>query len=255
MTPWVGRLLVANALMFLLALGNYEIGYRLAFSSDRLLAAPWTLITYAFLHGSFGHLFFNMLALYFFGPRVEIRLGSGRFIAMYVFSALVGALLHAMFSRRIPMVGASAAVFGVQYVFARFWPREPIYLYGVIRLEAWTLVILMTFLSLLMGSTPGLAGGIAHFAHLGGFLGGFLFLAWTDRTSDAAKWRAKVAPPPPPAPLLDVERWKKANLAAMHPVNREEYERVLAKLDTAGLKGLSHGEIEFLERFSRLTTT
>lgn len=255
MTPWVGRLIIANALMFLLSSGNEALVYRLWFVPGTWWREPWTLLSYAFLHGSLGHLFFNMLALYFFGPRVEIRLGGSGFIRMYVLSAAVGAGLHALLSDGAPMVGASGAVFGVQYCFARFWPREPIYLYGVLRMEAWTLIVVMTVMSLAMGTRPGGGGGIAHFAHLGGFLGGFLFLLWRDKTSDAAKWRAKVAPVIPPAPLLDVERWKKVDLAAMHPVNREEYERVLSKLEAAGVRGLTASEIEFLERFSRLATS
>lgn len=255
MTPWVGRLVIANLLMFLLSAGNSEVVYRLWFSSDRLLTAPWTLLTYAFLHGGFGHLFFNMLSLFVFGPRIEMRLGGRRFLALYIVSALTGALLHSLFSRGVPMVGASAATFGVTYAFARFWPREPIYLWGILRLEAWTLVILLTIMSLVQGTTPGMGGNVAHFAHLGGFLGGFLFLLWVDRTSDAAKWKAKVAPAPPPPALLDVDRWKKADLGAMHPVNREEYQRVLEKLEAAGVRGLSPGDIEFLERFSRIATS
>lgn len=255
MTPWVGRLVVANALLFLLTFGNPALKYALIYIPDRLPAAWWTPLTYAFLHADFWHLFFNMLSLFVFGPRVELRLGGRRFLTLYAVAAVVGVAAHSLMTPYGALLGASGATYGVTLAFARYWPREPIYFWGVLRLEAWTLVVLLTIMSLVQGTTPGMSGGVAHFAHLGGFLGGWLYLQYADRTSDAAKWRARVAPAVPPAPLLDIERWKKVDLAAMHPVNREEYERVLKKLDAAGVRGLTASEIEFLERFSRLATS
>src|SRR3990172_6750630 len=83
MTRWVGRLLIANVLVFFLQLGNPLIQLYLQYVPFRVVAAPWTLVTYTFLHGGFGHLFFNMLALWVFGPRVEARLGGGRFLLLY----------------------------------------------------------------------------------------------------------------------------------------------------------------------------
>lgn len=256
MTRWVMRLLVANGLVFLLTMSDpVTLWGLLGYAPGRLLQAPWTLVSYTFVHGSFSHVFFNMISLLVFGPRVELRLGGARFLALYFLAGLVGALAHTFVSPGGMLIGASGATYGVTYAFARYWPREPIYIWGVLRMEAWTLVILLTVMSLWQGTIPGAGGNVAHFAHLGGFLGGFLFLQWADRTSAAAKWRAKVAPPPPGAPELDVERWRRVDRAALHPVNREEFERVLAKLDAAGPRGLTAGEIEFMERFSRLGTS
>lgn len=252
MTSWVGRLIFANILAMLLVLGSPALYQSLAYQPYAIMRAPWTLVTYMFVHGGFMHLFFNMFSLWIFGPRVEVRLGGARFLGLYFGSGLAAALMHSVFSPYEPIIGASGACFGVTYAFAHYWPREPIYLWAVLKLEAWTLVILLTVLELYNGIKA--TDNIAHFAHLGGFLGGYVYLKWVDRTSPAAKWRAKVAPPPPPAPLLDQERWKRANLSAMHPVNREEYERVLAKLQAIGVQGLTRSEIEFLERFSRMAS-
>jgi membrane associated rhomboid family serine protease len=252
MSPWVSRLLIANLLVFVLQISNPMLTMQFAYTPSALVTAPWTVITYMFLHGGFGHLFFNMLGLWIFGPRVEARLGSGRFIVLYMVAGLIGALTHTLFTPFGFLIGASGAVYGVTYAFARFWPREPIYLWGVLRLEAWTLVLLLTAISILNGVGGG--GDTAHFAHLGGFLGGYLFVRWAETTSDAAKWKARVAPATPPPPLIDINRWKRLDLASLHPVNREEYERVLAKLEAAGVHGLSSSEIEFMERFSRITT-
>jgi len=250
MTRWVGRLIALNVLVLLLEMGSPSVELWLAYRPFAVVQAPWTLFTYMFVHAGFMHLFFNMFALWVFGPRVEMRLGSARFLGLYFGSGLTGAVLHSLISPMAPIIGASGAVFGVMYGFAHYWPREPIYLWGILRLEAWTLVIALTAIELYSGIKS--TDNVAHFAHLGGFIGAVVYLKIIDSTSAAARWRAKVTPAIPAAPLLDVERWKRADLSALHPVNREEYERVLAKLQAVGPTGLNRGEVEFLERFSRL---
>src|SRR5918999_2555556 len=134
MTPWVLRLIIANAVVHL-ALEPRALPLPL----DQLVLVPalipyrpWTLVTYMFLHGGLSHILFNMLALYFFGSRVELRLGSRHFILLYLISGIAGGLLSLVFSPRVPIIGASGAVFGVSFAFAYFWPRERIYLWGVL---------------------------------------------------------------------------------------------------------------------------
>jgi len=248
MTPWVARLVFANVGMFLLTAVAPRLVWPLVLVPAFVPYRPWTLVTYMFLHGGFGHLLFNMLGLYFFGPRVEARLGGRRFLALYFWSGIAGALLSiATPSARI--VGASGAVFGVMLGFARYWPREPIYIWGVFPVEARVLVVVTTALAL-WGAFSGSSGGVAHFAHLGGYLGGWLYLRWSDAHTPAARFRARLAPEPKRVSGADVDRWRSIDAATLHPVNREEYERVMAKVNTTGPETLSHGEREFLERFS-----
>jgi membrane associated rhomboid family serine protease len=133
-----------------------------------------------FLHAGPWHLGFNMLALYFFGPRVEARLGGPHFLALYGISGLVGALASLASTPHAAIVGASGAIFGVMLGYARYWPRALIYIWGVVPIQARWFVIGMTALSLF-----GVQPGVAHFAHLGGFLGAFLYLSWVDRRSAA----------------------------------------------------------------------
>src|SRR4029079_11028565 len=97
---------------------------------------PWTLVTYMFLHAGLGHIFWNMLGLYFFGPRVESRMGSQRFITLYFVSGIVGALFSVVLAPRFAVLGASGAVLGVLMAFARFWPRERLYIWGVLPIDA-----------------------------------------------------------------------------------------------------------------------
>jgi membrane associated rhomboid family serine protease len=212
-----------------------------------ILVRPWTVVTYMFLHAGFSHLFFNMLALYFFGPRLEVRLGGPRFMGLYLTSGVAGALASLVTPYAL-IVGASGAVFGVMLGYAHFWPRDSIYLFFVIRVEARWLVILMTAMALF----GGLSGqsGIANFAHLGGFAGGFLYLRWVELRSPAVQFRARAAAEVARSTGADVERWKRIRPDALHPVNREEYERVMGKVTTAGTASLTPDERAFLDRFS-----
>src|SRR5919112_5220376 len=115
-TPWVTRILAANVAVFFLfqmmpALAPYERA--LALVPALALQRPWTVFTYMWLHAGIGHLFFNMLALYFFGPRLEQRLGSAHSLALYLVSGLGGAALSFINPLQpglipvIPIVGAS----------------------------------------------------------------------------------------------------------------------------------------------------
>ena len=141
------------------------------FVPDLILTQPWRAFTYMFLHAGLMHLFFNMLSLYFFGPQLEMRLGGRRFITLYVVSGLTGAVLSLL--TPAPMVGASGAVFGVMLGYARYWPRNRIFLYGVFGVEARWFIVFMVAISVL-GGYGVLEPGIAHFAHLGGFVGAYL---------------------------------------------------------------------------------
>ncbi len=107
MTPWVQRLLIANVLVFALQYFSPGVTSMLMFYPTEVLHRPWTLVTYMFVHGSIGHIFFNMLALYFFGPPVEQRMGENRFITLYLISGIVGALLSMVLGN--PILGASGA--------------------------------------------------------------------------------------------------------------------------------------------------
>lgn len=250
MTPWVLRLIVANAGMHLLQLTVPQVNNVFVLVPGLLLVRPWTIISYMFLHGGFGHLFFNMLALFFFGPRVELRLGPRNFLVLYAVSGMTGALLSLLFSPWAAIVGASGAVFGVLLAFAMYWPRDTILIWGIIPIEARWLVAIMTALAL-YGGFGGAQGGIAHFAHLGGFLGGFLSLKWFEARSPARQFRARVAPPVRREPAESaMARWRRIRRENLHEVNRAELDRILDKISTEGMDSLTAGDREFLDRFS-----
>jgi len=212
------------------------------------LTRPWTFVTYMFLHGGLMHLLFNMLALFFFGPRVEDRLGSRQFGWLYFLSGISGALLSLALSRGSPIVGASAGVFGVMLAFAYFWPHEPILIWGVLPVPARLLVVITTVLALYSGFS-GAQSGIAHFAHLGGYAGAFLYLKWIERSRQA--WRRKVTAPPPTAANVSSMRKPDIDLQSVHEVNRAEVNRILDKIGARGMESLSPEERLFLSNFAR----
>jgi membrane associated rhomboid family serine protease len=187
-----------------------------------------------------------MLGLYFFGPRVELELGGARFLWLYFISGLMGAVLSFFFTPFVAIVGASGAIYGVFLAYAFFWPRDRIFIWGILPIEARWLVVGMTALSLFGGF--GSSGGIAHFAHLGGFVGAYIYLKLIDRRVHRAQLTA--VPAPAVVSRGAVDRWAKIDRAKLHEVNRDELDRIRMMISTNGVETLSQQEISFLDRFS-----
>ena len=98
MTRWVRNLLIANVFVFFLQYTIPVITEAFVFVPRFALFRPWTIVTYMFLHAGLSHIFFNMLGLFFFGPRVEARLGSTRFVQLYFIAGISGGLLSIVFA-------------------------------------------------------------------------------------------------------------------------------------------------------------
>ena len=253
MTSWTGRLLVANALMFFVAPPRTALSRALTFVPVEFLSQPWTIVTYMFLHGSFTHLFFNLLVLFFFGPRLEDRLGGGDFLGLYFYSGLGGAAFSLVFARYAAVVGASGAVFGILLAFAMYWPREKIWIWGIFPVEARFLAGALILTSLWSG-IAGAQSGVAHFAHLGGLAFGWGYLKWRERkkrprkveqpnshylSKGASDWVAR-------------ERWDNIAVAGLHEINRAEIQVLLQRVDAEGIKALTLSERDFLDRMANL---
>jgi membrane associated rhomboid family serine protease len=244
-TPWVQRLLIANILVFFLQQTIPGLTEQLSFvpHAGYMLTHPWTMVTYMFVHGrGLWHIGFNMLTLYFFGPRVEQRLGSERFFVLYILSGICGALLSFLFNDRAAVIGASGAIFGVMFAYARFWPRDQVMLWGLVPIEVRWLVAISTLIALF-----GIGQGVAHFAHLGGFVGGYLYLLFLDQRHGAKRFKAQVDAGPPADALAS--KWQKVDSSRVHSVNRDEVNRILDKISASGLKSLTPQERLFLMNF------
>lgn len=245
MTPWVRRLIIANVVVFFLEQTMPGVANSLALVPAYVYLQPWTIVTYMFVHASFTHILFNMIALYFFGPRVEERLGSLRFIVLYAISGISGAILSTVLAPHAAVVGASGAVFGVMLAFATYWPHAQIYIMAILPIEAWLAVSLMVVLALWSG-LHGSRTGVADFAHLGGFAGGWLYLRWLGMRHGARRFRAKVAPKVGSDKLTN---WKRVDPTSVHEVNRDEVNRILDKISASGLNSLTPQERQFLSNF------
>jgi membrane associated rhomboid family serine protease len=141
----------------------------------------WQLLTYGFLHGGLTHLFFNMFALYMFGGEIERLFGARRFLTYYLVCVVGAAIAQLVVisnldSRPVPTVGASGGVFGLLLAFGMAFPQRRIMLlFPPIPMPAWLFVTLYGLLELYLGVT-GSGQGVAHFAHLGGMVAGFILL-------------------------------------------------------------------------------
>ncbi len=255
MTPWVQRLLIANVVVHLLA--TPSIKYAFAFVPRLVFSQPWTVVTYMFLHADFMHVFFNMFMLFFFGPRLEQRLGGRGFLWLYFLSGIGGAALTFAFDRNVSMIGASGAVYGIVAGFAYLWPRERIYIWGVLPVEAWLLAMFAVGASLWSGITGG--GNVAHFAHLGGLAFGYGYVRWKalqtqvrkkrwregkdvgNSESRSTSWGAKreVAP-----------NWKNIKTEGLHKLNRDEVDALLDRISADGVQSLTDEERAFLDRMA-----
>jgi membrane associated rhomboid family serine protease len=188
MPPITQSLLIANVAVFLLqASSNVPLENWFAlWPLGSGLFAPWQMVSYGFLHGGFAHIFFNMLGLYMFGSDIERLFGSRYFITYYFACLVSAAVCQLVFTAlaggpAIPTVGASGALYGLLLAFGMYFPRRMVMLiFPPIPMPARIFVILFGGLELLFGVT-GTADGVAHFAHLGGMLGGWLVIQFRRR--------------------------------------------------------------------------
>jgi membrane associated rhomboid family serine protease len=189
MPPVTTALIVANVAVFLLQGLAPNIVVPLALwplaasaSGVGVSFGPWQLLTYAFLHGGFFHLAFNMFALYMFGSAVEQVFGPRRYLVYYLVCVVSAGLsqlaVTAMMGGIYPTVGASGGVFGLLLAYGIYFPNNRVMLlFPPIPMPARVFVVVYAAIELYLGVT-GSQAGVAHFAHLGGMIGGFIMLRY-----------------------------------------------------------------------------
>ncbi|MBA2564132.1 MAG: rhomboid family intramembrane serine protease [Gemmatimonadetes bacterium] len=198
----------------------------------------WQPLTYMFLHGGFFHLFFNLLVLWMMGSEVERFWGKREFLRYYLTCGLGAAALAFAFAYGSLLIGASGAVFGVMVAFALMFPDRVIYLWFVVPVPAKVLIPVLVAMEFLFFMRMD---GIAHFAHVGGALTGFLYMrfGWRDRLD--------------PSGL--VSRWRRRRLRVLEGGRaqpaEEEIDRILDKISRSGLASLTPEESRLLEEASR----
>jgi membrane associated rhomboid family serine protease len=188
MTPGVKNLLLANIGVFILqmfapGLDRVMIEY---FGLVPVLALQhlfiWQFVTYMFLHGGLGHIFFNMFALWMFGVELERTWGTREFLKFYFLTGIAAGLSTAVFSwgSNIPTIGASGAIYGILAAYALFFPDRYVYLYLLFPIKMKYLAIILGVLEFVAARNQA-QSGIAHVAHLGGMVVGYFYLRYKYR--------------------------------------------------------------------------
>ena len=196
-TPAVKLLIITNVVMFVLNLIVPLMTLRLGLQPQAVFQefALWQLVTYMFLHGGIGHILINMLSLWMFGTELERTWGT-RFFTKYYFVTGIGAgltsLILSLFVDSIyytVTIGASGAIYGLLLGYGMYFPNRPIYLYFVFPIPAKYFVMIVGAIAFLSAS-GGTGGGVAHTAHLGGLVVGYLYLkGLRARPFDEIKYR------------------------------------------------------------------
>lgn len=260
MTPWVKRIIAANLVVFILVWSGAvpfqaAVEY-LGFNVAEAWKEPWTIVTYMFVHAGFFHVFFNMLVLFFFGPPLEHRWGQKEFVKYYAICGVGGALFTLVFGGGT-IVGASGAVYGVMLAYALNWPDALIWIYAIFPIKAKYLVLILGAISFFSAFTPGASDGIAHFAHLGGLVVGYIYLKkgwvaeanWNRLKKRMRARRFRVIPGGRDA--------GSKGSSSSGPEGREEekileaVDRLLDKIAAHGLDSLTAEERRFLDEVSR----
>jgi membrane associated rhomboid family serine protease len=263
-TPWVGRLIIANAVVLLLLMTLFtsrQVVQLLQFSPRAVFTQPWTFFTYMFVHGGLLHLLANMLMLFVFGTAVESRLGSRHFILYYLFCGVGAAVFSLLLAGVMPIgafVGASGAVLGVAVAFAIFWPDAELIVFPIpVPIKARTLVIGLVILDI-VGSQLWPNDGIAHIAHVGGALFGYLFFRIQSLSRHSPSQAAQAVERVVMVQSGSSEPDRRTPVTPMRPRRRvdadpvaAEVDRVLDKISEKGISSLTAAERRFLDEVAK----
>lgn len=242
-SPFIKVMLVANLAVFIIQNFYPQMIASMGLTPSRFFTEFPNLLyqpfTYMFLHGSFGHIFFNMFALWMFGTEIEFSLGTRKFAWFYVLGGLAGAFLTiiAKSSQSIPMVGASAAIYAVLAAYWVSFPNRFLYIYFLFPVKVkWAIPGLM-LLGFLFGGP-----NTAHFAHLGGAVFGFAYFKsgwrWLSmgRKIKDLRYRRQSA-------KLEKNRQKAEEIM-------KRVDDILDKINEVGIENISKEDRKFLEEAS-----
>ncbi|MDP4235721.1 MAG: rhomboid family intramembrane serine protease [Bacteroidota bacterium] len=238
---------------------------------------PWQLISYMFLHGSFMHIAFNMLALWMFGLQFEVIWGPKKFLTYYFLCGLGGAVAHLLISPLLggagPLIGASGAVFGLLIAYGLLFPDQLVFVFFMLPMKAKYAIGLFVVLEFM---SVGAADNVGHLAHLGGAVVGLIYLLATNgglklisgirmpgRNSGSESWQSRSGGggmfrkrPTDDDDLIDAEYHDiggtvtKAH-GGTRIITQEDIDRILDKIAASGYQNLSEEEREILIEASR----
>lgn len=215
--PVIKNLLIINGLVFVaqntIGIDTFNLNKWFALHTwQSSWFKPWQIVTHMFMHGDFGHLFFNMFALWMFGSVLEGLWGAKRFVIFYFASGFGAALAHLIFmyydfepianlfnqlplqeqfqlidnpqfKLNSPTYGASGCVFGCLAAFAYLFPNSELYIYGLIPVKAKWMVLGYAAIELYLAIQNSAGDNVAHIAHLGGAVVGFILVYYWNKTN------------------------------------------------------------------------
>ncbi len=242
-SPFIKVMILTNLVVFFIQYLYPQLTVSLGLTPRRFYSEFPNLLfqplTYMFLHGGFGHIFFNMFILWMFGTEIEFGLGTKKFGRFYILAGLAGALLTLIVksSQGIPTVGASAAIYGVLVAYWVSFPNRKLYLYFLFPVKVKWAIPGMLLLGFLFGGP-----NVAHFAHLGGALFGLLYyrsgwrwLSFGRKIKDL-RYRRQSA-------KLEKNRQKAEEIM-------KRVDDILDKINEVGIENISKEDRKFLEEAS-----
>jgi membrane associated rhomboid family serine protease len=233
----------------------------------------WQLVTFQFLHGSFWHLFGNLLGLFFFGRFVESIMGTRRFLVAYFFAGIIGGILQGILMLTFPMhyglllFGASAGISGLFAIFAMVERQTEVYVYFILPVRALTLLYVFVAISLFFTIVPSSRDHTAHAAHLGGLVAGILWvklgwhhdyvrLPWEGLLDRWRRWRPSLSRERKRALVraasVKSDSWKRPETDAPEEVPTAEFiskevDPILDKISKQGIHTLTERERKILD--------
>jgi membrane associated rhomboid family serine protease len=196
----------------------------------------WQFVTYMFLHSVSDpwHIIFNMLVLWMFGSEVEKAMGTRKFLTMYFTAGIFAGIFGCLFTPNNPILGASGAIFAVEIAFAMFYPNATI-IFFVFPIKAKYLVTIFAGITVFNCLMPT-GGNVAHFAHLGGLLYGFLFIRYEPRFTNF---------------IISRQNQQKENEYRKREEVRRVVDALLDKVNRTGMKSLTRRERSYLKNASK----
>ncbi len=246
----VNKIVIANVIVFFLQMilirTNFQNFFALYPKYVLTRGYVWQFISYMFLHGRLFHLFFNMIVIWMFGTTLEQVWGSKRFLQYYFICGIGGAIFSFIFSYNIPVIGASAAGYGILLAYGVLFPYNQIYIWGIIPVRARTLVLILGAISFVSGIRGG--SNIAHFAHLGGMAAGLIYLKSDHRSNALFNNLSKLWKNFPLKISL-----KKDTPDEQYGYDTGKIDSILDKISEKGYENLSETEKRILEKYSEDT--
>jgi len=250
-TPTVKAIIAANIGVFIIQSINHLFQNKIleyTFALTPQLVNEfyiWQLITYSFLHADFFHILFNMLTLWMFGGELEILWGSKRFFSFYLFSCLMGGILTYLVDtftgfKQGTVLGASGGIYGLLAAYAIIWPNREVLFMMIFPIKIKYMVL---FLMLMIAFSQG--QNIAHMAHLGGVIGGLIYLYFIKKSNTAFSFKFSFKD------YLHKRKMKRLQEELDKRVNvKEKVDELLEKISQKGMKSLTRKEKQFLNEAS-----